>query len=71
MAMCRSGLLLRLNAKSSSCVVRQPKVVRATGKVCLLLRTCVARVHMLLNGIDLEQPPSRNVSPTRVGPNDN
>jgi hypothetical protein len=31
MAMYRSGLLLRLNAKSSSCVVREPKMVRATG----------------------------------------
>ena len=28
MAMCRSGLLLRLNVKSSNCVMRQPEMAR-------------------------------------------
>jgi hypothetical protein len=40
--MCRSGLL-RLNAKSSSCVVRKPKMVRAAAWACLLLRTMPGR----------------------------
>ena len=31
MAMCRSGLLLRLNVNSSNRVVRQPEMMRATG----------------------------------------
>jgi len=37
MAMCRSGLLLPLNAKPGNCVARKPKIARAIGEVCLFL----------------------------------
>ena len=53
MAMCRSGLLLHLNAKSSSCVVRKPKMVRAIGWMCLLLRALLGRKNAKDNAIML------------------
>jgi hypothetical protein len=56
MAMCRSGLLPHLNAKSGigSCGVRKPWMVRAAGQVCLLLLRTIGGANANLGGANAD-----------------